>query len=166
MPLFKHLPSSFILLAVIIFPLTSCSDKEISEEDQIKAVVERAVTAAEKKELGKLIDIMSEEYSDKYNKDRRQAGKMLRLYFFRNKSVHLFTKIKSIEILDESAQQNPDEKQAIMQIYVGVAGRPVKDGSPLGVKGDFLIFTMDMKKVDDEWLVKKAKWKRASQDDL
>ena len=149
-----------------VFSLSACSDKEISEEDQITALIERAVAAAENKELSKLVDIMAEGYSDKYNKDRKQAGKMLRLYFFRNKSIHLITKIKSIEILDDTAQQNSDEKQAKLQMYIGLAGRPVKGNSPLGVRADLLLFTMYMIKNDDEWLVKKVDWKRASQSDL
>ena len=151
---------------LLIFSLTACSDKEISEEDQIKAVVEKAIIAAEKKELGKLVDIMAENYSDQYNKDRKQAGKLLRVYFFRNKSIHLFTSIKSIQILDDETQQNADQKRAVLQIYVGLAGRPIKDKSALGVRADLLLFTMDMVKDGDDWLVEKADWKRASQSDL
>ena len=157
-----------VILASILFLffLAACSDKKISEEDQIKAVVEKAIIAAEKKELGKLVDIMAENYSDQYNKDRKQAGKMLRLYFFRNKSIHLFTNIKSIQILDGEAQQNSDQKRAVLQMYVGIAGRPIKDKSALGVRADLLLFTMDMVKGGDDWLVEKADWKRASQSDL
>lgn len=158
-----------VWLTSIFFALSlcSCSDKTISEEDQIKAVINKAVTAAENKELGVLIDLMAEGYSDKYNSDRKQAGKMLRLYFFRNKSIHLITKIKAIEILDETTQQTTgDDKRAILQIYIGLAGRPVKDESPINVRADLLLFTMDMVKDDGDWLVEKADWKRASPDDL
>ncbi|THB71191.1 MAG: hypothetical protein D6B28_07640 [Gammaproteobacteria bacterium] len=164
---FNRSIAALLTSVLFLFSLAACSDKQISEEDQIKYMVERAVTAAEKKELGALIDVLTESYSDKYNKTRKQAGKMLRLYFFRNKSIHLFTRIKSIEILDDTAQQTDDaDKRAILQIYVGLAGRPVKGDSPLGLRADLLLFTMDLIKDDDDWLVEKSDWKRASQDDL
>ncbi len=162
---FKLLSVSFLALMLSGF-LSGCSDNEITPEAKIKAVVEEAVKAVEQKQLGRLADLIAESYSDQYGNDRKNALKLLRLYFLRNRSIYLFTQIKSIELLDGEQQQELEQNKAELKVYVGMAGTPISNGIPVGVRANIFLFDLKMIEEDSEWLVQQAAWKRVSHEDI
>lgn len=162
---FKLLSVSILALMLSSF-LSGCSDNEITPEAKIKAVVEEAVKAVEQKQLGRLADLIAESYSDQYGNDRKNALKLLRLYFLRNRSIYLFTQIKSIELLDGEQQQELEQNKAELKVYVGMAGTPISNGIPVGMRANIFLFDLKMIEEDSEWLVQQAAWKRVSHEDI
>ncbi len=161
----RLLPLSFLVLMLSSF-LSGCSDNEITPEAKIKTVVENAVQAVEQKQLGRLADLIAESYSDQYGNNRKNALKMLRLYFLRNRSIYLFTQIKSIELLDAELQEELEQNNAQLKVYVGMAGTPISNGIPVGVRANIFLFDLRMVEEDSEWLVQQASWKRVSHEDI
>lgn len=155
----------FLILMLSSF-LSGCSDNEITSEAKIKAVVESAVKTVEQKELGRLADVIAESYSDQYGNNRKNALKMLRLYFLRNRSIYLFTQIKSIDLLGDEQQKDLEQSSAQIKVYVGMAGTPISNGIPVGVRANLFLFDLKMVEEDSEWLVQQAAWKRVSREDI
>ena len=76
--------------------LVSCSPAGDSPETQVRTLLERGETAAEKRQTGELRQMISEKYSDSQGQDKRAIEAILRYYFLRHESIHLFVRIQSI----------------------------------------------------------------------
>ncbi|HKQ16215.1 MAG TPA: hypothetical protein VJT80_22540 [Steroidobacteraceae bacterium] len=142
MRLFTLLRSPFFWVAFGL--LTACSDPG-SPEQQVRAVLESMETAAEARDVGDLMEHISADYRDARGQDRTEASRYARGYFVANQSVHLLTRIESLEF------PSPDE--ARVKLQVGMAGR---DGS--GVSTDLYHFKLALIREGDEWKVSYADW--------
>src|SRR4029450_11005474 len=85
-------PISWVALAL----LTACSDPA-SPEQQVRAVIDSMETAAESRDVGDLMEHISANYRDARGQDRAEASRYARGYFIANQSVHLLTRIESLE---------------------------------------------------------------------
>ncbi|MFQ5795754.1 MAG: hypothetical protein ACE5JP_11980 [Candidatus Bipolaricaulia bacterium] len=110
-----------VLLAMLlglIFPsLFSCSSEPDSPEAQVRALVTRAEVAAEKKDLDTLKQLISESYTDGLGQDKRAIVGLLTLYFLRNQSIHLLTRVQEITF--------PEPARAEATVFVAMAGQPI-----------------------------------------
>jgi hypothetical protein len=142
MRLFTLLRSPFFWVAFAL--LTACSDPG-SPEQQVRAVLESMETAAEARDVGDLMEHISADYRDARGQDRTEASRYARGYFVANQSVHLLTRIESLEF--------PAPDEARVKLQVGMAGR---DGS--GVSTDLYDFKLALIREGDEWKVSYADW--------
>jgi hypothetical protein len=143
---------SFLLVAV------ACS-KPTTPEQRVREFLERAEQAAEKKDMGTLRAYVSERYIDAEGRDRRTIDGILRLYVLRHASIHLFTRIESIEF------QKPTE--AVVVIYVAMAARPIIDAAQLATfRANLYRFTLVIVDEDSEWHVWRAEWRPAEASDF
>lgn len=129
--------------------LVSCS-REATVEQQVREVIERAEQRAEARDLSSLMELVSESYSDMRGNDRQQIRDYLRGYFLVNQSVHLLTRIESLEF--------PADELARARITVGMLGRQGEEDWNLAA--DLYEFEIELLREGGEWKVRHADWQR------
>ena len=137
----------------------SCSPAEDSPETQVRTLLKRGETAAEKKQTGVLRQMISEKYSDSQGQDKKAIEAILRYYFLRNESIHLLVRIQSI------AFPQPAHAQAI--VLVAMAGQPISGAQELErLRADLHRFEITLASENKEWKVIRAEWRRAEPGDF
>ncbi len=137
-------PISWVALVL----LTACADSG-SPEQQVRAVIESMEVAAEERDVGDLMEHVSANFRDAQGQDRTEASRYARGYFIANQSVHLLTRIESLEF------PSPDE--ARVKVQVGMAGRGGEPGSS-SLNADLYDFDVALVREDGEWKVSYADW--------
>lgn len=134
---------------VALVLLAGCSD-DGSPEQQVRAVIESMEVAAEARDVGDLMEHISVNFRDAQGQDRTDASRYARGYFIANQSVHLLTRIESLEF------PSPDE--ARLKVQVGMAGRGGEQGAG-GLTADLYDFDVALVREDGEWKVSYADWR-------
>jgi len=148
-------PGLLIAAAVLV---QACSDSARSPEDEIRQFIEAGVEAGENRSADDLSELIHPDYSDQNGYNRKQLGKLLRVYFFRHKSIHLFTRIDEIELLTDN--------EASVRLHVAMAGTVISDVNALsGLSARIYRFELQLFK-QQEWLLRHASWAPASIADL
>ena len=146
-----------LLIAVALLVL-ACSDNAISPEDEIRRFIEAGVEAGENRSVDDLSELIHPDYSDQSGYNRKQLGKLLRVYFFRHKTIHLFTRIDEIELLTDN--------EANVRLHVAMAGTVISDVNALSsLSARIYRFELQLFK-QQEWLLRHASWAPASIADL
>jgi hypothetical protein len=140
-------PLTFVL--VLLAFLTGCAD-DSSPEQQVRAVIESMEVAAEARNVGDLMEHISDNYRDARGQDRQEAALYARGYFVTNLSVHLLTRIESLEF--------PAVDEARVKLQVGMAGSSGDTGSG-GLSADLQNFDLVLVREDGEWKVSYADWR-------
>lgn len=143
-----------IFLLIVVSITGACSSERDSPEAQARALLAQGEAAAEKKQSGILRQMISEKYSDSQGQDKKTVEAVLRYYFLRNESIHLFTRIQQIAI------PGPDVAQAA--VMVAMAGQPIADAAELErLRADLYRFDISLARENGEWRVTRAEWRRA-----
>jgi hypothetical protein len=137
-----------IAFLVVLAVLAGCSD-DASPEQQVRAVIDSMEAAAEARDLGDLLEHVSTAYRSADGLDRAEAARYLRGYFVANQSIHLLTRIESLEF------PTPDE--ARVKLQVGMAGRGGQGAADLSA--DLYDFDVALVREDGEWKVSYADWR-------
>ena len=127
--------------------IAACGEPPPGPEEALRAWVARGEAAAEDKDRGELLDMISASYADSRGNDRERIGDLLRLYFLRQQSIALLTSIDDIRVVGESA--------ATIDLTVGMAGTR---GGAIGLDADAYRFEFELEKPGDEWLLIGARW--------
>ena len=143
------LPLRLVFVAIALAGLAACAD-DASPEQQVRAVIESMELAAEARAVGDLLEHISASYRDAQGQDRAEASRYARGYFVANQSVHLLTRIESLEF------PSPDE--ARVKLQVGMAGRAGEPGSA-SVTADLYDFDLALVREGGEWKVSYADWR-------
>ena len=148
-----------ILLLPILFFLSACDDSTQTPEDEIRTYISHGVEVAENRNSGDLAEMMHPQYSDEKGFNRDQLIKIIKLYFFRHKNIHLFTKIDEIKLFSD--------QEALVTLHVAMAGQAISSLSMLSsLRARIYRFELDLVKQDNEWLLQHAIWQPASQRDF
>src|ERR1044071_776418 len=83
--------------AMTLIVCVACG-KTLTPEAQLRAAIVQAQQAAEKKEISVLRGLVSEQYRDEQGQDKRAIDGLLRVYFLRNESIHVFTRIRDVAL--------------------------------------------------------------------
>lgn len=139
--------------------LAACS-RQSSPEAEIRELVAHAVTVAEERNVRDLRALIADDYADARGLDRKAVENLIRLHVLRQQSIHLFARIRSIELLE------PDRASA--SVAVAMAGRPVRDSAALvGLNADLYRFDLELVRHGrNEWKVQRAAWQPARLDDF
>jgi hypothetical protein len=157
--LFDKQTIPIITLWAFCLLFASCSSTEDSPDAQVRMFLKRGESAAENRETGVLRNMISEKYSDSEGQDKRAIEALLRYYFLRNESIHLFTRIQSI------AFPQPVRAQAI--VLVAMAGQPIAGTQELEhLHADLHRFEITLASENKEWKVIRAEWRRAEPGDF
>lgn len=131
--------------ALLVFG--GCSADRAPPEEALRAWVAAAEQAAESKDRSGLLDMISEDYADARGNDRTAIDRLLRIWFLRQSTIALLTKIDSIELYNDTAAQ--------LTLTVGMAAT---NNNLLGLSADAYRFELDMVLSDDDWLLLAARW--------
>ncbi len=146
------------LLILAALSMQACSDSADSPEDEIRQYIEAGVQAAENRSVDEASELIHPDYHDQKGYNRTQLGKLLRVYFFRHKSIHLFTRIDEIEMLTEN--------EANVRLHVAMAGTVISGVDALSrLSARIYRFELQLFK-QEEWLLRHASWAPASIADL
>jgi hypothetical protein len=137
----------FALVGVLAV-LSGCSD-DASPEQQVRAVIDSMEVAAEARDVGDVMEHISSAYRGADGLDSAEAARYLRGYFVANQSIHLLTRIESLEF------PTPDE--ARVKLQVGMAGRGGQGAA--GLSADLYDFDVVLVHEDGEWKVSFADWR-------
>jgi len=127
--------------------LGACGGADQGPEAAIRAWVEQGETAAEGKDRGTLVDMISPSYADGRGNSRDDLENMMRFWFLRQGSIALLTRIDELNIIGDSAAE--------LVLQVAMAG--TEAGGP-GFDADAYRFEMELVREGDEWLLIGARW--------
>lgn len=133
-----------LLLTTVL--LVACAPP-VGPEDAIRQWVDAVQTAAEGRDRGTLIDMISDSYVDARGNSRDDIDKILRLYFLRSQKIVLASKIDQLDLIDDSA--------ASVLLTVGMAG---SDTGLFGFSADAYRFELELAKRADAWQLIGARW--------
>lgn len=132
---------------VLSILLCACSGPSTGPEGEIQSWLDRGVAAAEAKQRGEILDMISPAYADARGYNRARIGDLLRVYFLRMNTVELVTTVNEIIVMGDTA--------AKVLMTVGMAG--TKD-SLLGFSADAYQFSLELEKNAGDWLLISARW--------
>ena len=127
--------------------LAGCGGDTGTPEEAVREWVDMGHTAAEEKDRGTLVDMISPAYTDARGNGRDEIENMFRIYFLRQHKVALLTRITDISVFGDTAAE--------LVLDVGMAG--TNDGV-LGFSADAYTFEMELEKDGDDWLLISARW--------
>lgn len=139
--------SRLLIIAVLCTELCACSQTLSDPEAALRAWLESAEIAAEEKDRGDLMALISESYMDSRGNDHDRINDMLRLYFLSQDSISLITGIDEVSMIGDSA--------ALIRMTVGMAGT---NSRALGISADAYRFELELEAIDEEWRLIGARW--------
>ncbi len=144
---------------LLIFGLTACGGEAVTPEERVRAWLQAAEAAAEKAQVTVLRDMISARYKDGKERNRRAMVKLLALYFRRHHSIHVLTRIDSIDFRKQDL--------AKVVLYAAMAASPIEGAQSLtNIKADLHRFELYLTEEDGEWKLLSAAWVPASTQDF
>jgi hypothetical protein len=144
-----RLPRTNLGLACAALLLAGCAD-DSTPEQQVRAVIESMEVAAEARDVGDLMEHVSANYRDAQGQGPAEASRYARGYFVANQSIHLLTRIESLEF--------PAPDEARVKLQVGMAGRGGEQGAA-GLSADLYDFDLALVREAGEWKLSYADWR-------
>lgn len=127
--------------------LGACGGPEPDPQEQLRQWVSASEQAVEDKQRRALVEMISPAYVDTRGNDRDGIEGMLRVYFFRQHSIELLTKIEEIRLYGGTAAE--------IDLTVGMAGT---NEGVFGFSADAYRFQLELQQDDDVWLLISARW--------
>ncbi len=137
------------LLALTLFcgVIVACGGPAPGPEEQVRDWLRQGQLAAEAKDRRALMDLISPAYADARGNSRDNLGNLLRIYFLRQQSIALLTKIEKITIIGGTAAE--------VSLTAAMAGT---NDSVIGFSADAYRFAFELEHDGDDWLLIAAKW--------
>jgi thioredoxin reductase len=127
--------------------LAACGVRD-SPEAQVRAVIAAGETAAEARDLSRLMDLVSAQYRDDEGRDRSELQRYVHGYLIANQSIHLLTRVESVQF--------PYRDLARVSLTVGTLGRDASDATSLDLAADVERLTIELQLDDGDWKVTRA----------
>ena len=144
----QHASSLTRLAAVAVAAAALCACGDVPPpEEALRSWVATAETAAEDRDHGALLELVSPDYVDARGNDRESIGRMLRYWFLRQKRIALLVNIDEVEVMQDSAAQ--------LALTVGMAAT---NSRALGFSADAYRFELDLAQRDGDWQLIGARW--------
>jgi hypothetical protein len=150
-------PLAVLLLALLF---VACRGEPDTPEAQIRALVARAQSAAEEKNLATLRGMISERYADAMSNDKRALSGVVAYHLMRNRSIYLLAQVGQIDF--------PEVGRAEAVVYLAMAARPIASVAALGgLRADIYRFDLHLaEETPRDWKLREAQWRPAELDDL
>lgn len=134
-----------------VLAASGCS-REDTPETQLRAVIADMERAVEARDVGDLMAHISTQYRDELGQGADEASRYARGYFIANQSIHLLTRVESIEF--------PSAREARAVVTVAMVGREAEAGAAWNLAADLYEFDAAFVREGDDWKVAYAKWRR------
>lgn len=152
-------PIRLLVTTLLLGSALACSSEPASPEARVRALVANAESAAEEKNLRDLKEMISEGYRDDDGRDKQEILGLIAFHFLRNKTIHLLTRVHSIDI--------PEPGRAEAAVFVAMAGQPIMGPEELpSLRADLYRFDFSFADEGGEWKLVQAGWRRAEADDF
>ncbi len=153
-----HFLFPLFILIITVFMLSACQSNT-GPEEEIRQLITDGEEAVENNEVGKVRDMVAENYTDDNNRTKRDIIAILTYHTLQQKSIYLLQVIDEIHLINE--------KNAKVSLFVAMTGRPITNNSLLPqFQADIYNFTLSVVKDGDNWLVTSASWEPAVLDDF
>lgn len=145
-----------LMIGAVLLLLTACGDTVTAPEAEIRTVVARAQAAAEARNASELRALIAEDYLDAQGHDRKTIEQLIRLQLFRNQSIHVVTRVRTMEF--------PEPERALVMVMAALAGQPVTSIDQLaGLNANIYRFDLELiRQGKDDWRVRHAAWQPAA----
>lgn len=135
------------LLAGACLWLAACGSAD-PPEVQVRAVIDAAEKAVEARDVSGLMDLVSPDYKDEDGRQPDELSRYLRGYFLANQSIHLLTRIETLEF--------PATGVAEVALLVGMVGREAEAESAWNLAADVYRIELTLMQDGNDWLVTHA----------
>ncbi|MBI5887714.1 MAG: nuclear transport factor 2 family protein [Deltaproteobacteria bacterium] len=145
---------------LIVLALCSCG-KKATDEELIRAAINRAAEAAEAKDTAGIMKLVSKDYRDDNGLDYNGIKGVLFGEFFRPGKIKVFVTGVTVEVKGEKALVTA--KAALVRGVTPFKGKDVKSIKDiLSENADAFRFTLIFKKEGGEWKLVNASWESIS----
>lgn len=151
----RRLPAVAGLLLAASLCLGGCGKPE-APEAQVRALLAAGEAAAEARDLSGVLEHVSEDYRDARGGGRDELRQYLRGYFVMHQSVHLLTRVESVEF--------PYRDYARVRLTLGTLGREAAGATALDLAADVHDVVLELQLEDDAWRVVRAAWESGRRD--
>ena len=136
----------------------ACSEAETPEQ-RVRAVLAALEESAQQRDAGAMKEHISDVYSDENGNDKRTVTQLVAFHLLQNQSVHLLTRVQSLEI--------PAPAEAQASVLVAMAGAPI-DGPDalLALRADLYRFDLSFREEGGDWRIRSAEWRPAAAEDF
>lgn len=145
--LFLRVPTGLLLMAAMI--LGGCG-REDAPEAQVRAVIAAGEAAAEARDLSGILEHVSPEFRSDSGGGPDELRQALRGYLVMHQSVHLLTRVDSVEF--------PYRDYARVRLTVGALGRESAGATGFDLAADVHDVALELRLEDDAWQVVRAEW--------
>ena len=135
------------VLAAVAWLGASCGPSG-TPEDEIRALIDEAETAAEQRDISALRGLIADDYHDADGRGADEIRRHLHGYLIAHQSIRLITRIDAIEL--------EGRQVARVQVTVGMLGREADAESAWDLAGDIHRFDLRLAHEDDAWRVTRA----------
>jgi hypothetical protein len=139
----------------LLLASSGCGERA-TPESRVRAVIAEGERAAEARDLAGLMALVSPDFGDGQRGDREELKRYLRGYLVMHQSVHLLTRIESVEF--------PYEDYARVRLAVGTLGRESAAATAFDLAADVHDVALELKLEGDEWRVVRAEWRSTRRD--
>lgn len=127
--------------------LAGCGSPD-SPETRVRAVIASAEQAAEARDVSAVMALVSPDYADAEGRQAAELSRYLRGYFIANQSIHLLTRIDSLEF--------PARDVAEVALTVAMVGREAEAESAWDLAADVHSLRLTLMEKDGDWRVTHA----------
>jgi hypothetical protein len=149
----RHFLRAWVATMVAVTATLAGCGREESPETQVRAVIAAGEAAAEERDLAGILEHVSPAFRDERGGGPEELKQYLRGYFVLHQSVHLLTRVESVEF--------PYRDYARVQLKVGMLGREAAGATTLDLAADVQEIVLELALEDDEWRVVRAAWRSA-----
>ena len=134
------------MLAVSVLE-SACGDRRTPEQ-QVRDVIAAAEDAAERRDHGDLLALLSPRFEGGHGEDAREISRLLRGYLVANPDLRVATRIERIEF--------PYEDMARVELTVATLGHGGRGA--LDLDADAQAIELELRREKGSWLVTRAGW--------
>jgi hypothetical protein len=124
--------------------VAGCGDAD-SPETQVRHALDAIEQASERRDVGEVMEWVSPEFRSPHGQDTAELRKYLYGFFIANQSVHLLTRIDSLEF--------PAPDEARVDLTVGMASREAASASAWNLATEVHDFHVALRREGEDWKV-------------
>lgn len=136
---------------MLLAALLAACGPSATPEDALRRWLDDALSAAQARDRGRLMGMVSPAYTDARGNDRDDIDRMLRLLFLRSRNILLVSRVDDLTLAGDAA----DASAAAVSLTVGMAG---SDFGIAGFRADAYRFELELERHDDGWQLIGARW--------
>jgi hypothetical protein len=140
-------PFAVLIVCLSVLQLCACSPPA-SPEQQVRDVIAAGEQAAEQRDLGALMELVSAQYGDESGRDAESLEQYVRGYLMLHPSIHLLTRVEEIDF--------PYADLARVRVIVGSLGHGAAEGASFEVAAEVEQLEIELVREDEDWRVRRA----------